>query len=273
MRTPALFLSLLVLSACGTTTGPPTSALDGSVECVTPRSELVRSGSLCQCSSMELGVWACQGNGLSTLVAVCVDCRFTCIGEGTLVDTPSGARRIEDLEVDDVVIAVDPTTGRREAARVQAIRSSVREVFSFHGGALLVTGDHPLFDPMSGTFHPAMDWLTGRRSTLMAASSSWAGVQMVTEHAPAGLHEVFDLTVDHRWHTFVAGGIVVHNKSGGCFNENGSPFTQDEPCSCGDGGLSGYRSCERTSLYLGPTLSACTRCGLLVDGGLPPDGG
>jgi hypothetical protein len=272
MRTPPLLFSLLALCACGTTMGTPTGALDGSVECVTPRGELVKPGTFCQCTSQNTGVWACQSNGPSTLVAVCVDCRFTCVGEGTLVDTPSGARRIERLEVDDVVIAVDPTTGQREAARVQAIRSSVREVFSFQGGALLVTDDHPLFDPTSGTFHPASDWLTGRRSTLMATSSSWAGVQTVTEHPPAGLHQVFDLVVDHRWHTFVAGGIVVHNKSGGCYTENGLPVTQDDPCSCGDGGLSGYRSCERTN-YLGPVFSTCTRCGLLVDGGLPPDGG
>ncbi len=273
MRTPALFLSLLVLSACGMTTGRTTASLDASAECLTGDGVSVRFGSQCNCGATELGVWACRANGLGTIVAVCVDCRSTCIGEGTLVDTPSGARRIEDLEVDDVVIAVDPASGDREAARVQAIRSSVREVFSLQGGALLVTADHPLFDPMSGTFHPAMDWLTGRRSTLMAASSSWAGVQTVTEHAPAGLHEVFDLTVDHRWHTFVAGGLVVHNKSfAGCSDENGSPVTHDEPCSCGDGGVPGYRRCERNSLT-GPTSSPCTRCGLLVDGGLPPDGG
>lgn len=181
--------------------------------------------------------------------------------------TPSGQRAIETLAEGDFVIAVEPNSGAVEVAAVQSIRTDVREAHRLRGDGfeLVVTGDHPLFDPSDGAFHQAREWVEGRRSMLMRSGSDWAGVAPVDSHETAGLRRVFDLTVAHRWHTFVASGVVVHNKSfAGCVDEQGSSVLFDQPCPC-DGGLPGFRACVLS--LAGPTLAQCTRCGLLPDGG------
>jgi hypothetical protein len=81
---------------------------------------------------------------------------------------------------------------------------------------------------------------------------------------------VYDLTVEHEWHTFVANRVVVHNTTyqrclfpdGGTFLANVRPL-----CECPDGGT-GRLSCSTTDEFV-----LCTSCGnFLPDGGLS-DGG
>lgn len=144
----------------------------------------------------------------------------------------------------------------------------MREAFALEAGgsSLVVTPEHPVFDPASGGFFAAREWLTGARHTMMVASPFFAGVADVSSHHSVGQRRVFDLTVDHAWHTFIAGGVVVHNKQPpGCTNETGELVTRDQTCPC-DGGV-GFRQCGLSG------FAPCTRCGRSVDGGSLDAGG
>lgn len=165
------------------------------------------------------------GLGAALSLAAC------CVGRGTKVATPRGPRRVEDLSVDDELVVVDPTTHATSTSRVVAIRVSQRECGTLHhaGGALLVTTDHPIYDPDARGFFPAGDWLTGARAAVLVAGPRGvqrevlAGVEIFTR-----VEDVFDLTVAHEWHTFVADGVVVHNKEPRC----SEPV--NKVCACGN---------------------------------------
>ncbi|MDX2011077.1 MAG: Hint domain-containing protein [Myxococcaceae bacterium] len=131
---------------------------------------------------------------------------------------PRGSRRVEALKLGDEVVCVDPETGERHVAQLCGIRSSRRECLALTVGAatLRCTSDHPLYDPDTKTWAPAGDWALGRRTALMHVPEDGAA-SLVRVPAVAGLavtlDEVFDLTVDHPLHNFVAEGVLVHNKS------------------------------------------------------------
>lgn len=141
-----------------------------------------------------------------------------CVARGTRVRTRTGERLVESLEVGDEVVCVDPSTSTRVVARLSAIRTSRRECLLVSAGArsLACTTDHPLYDPLAGLYADAGDWALGKRQALLEVPEDEA-VACVTVGARAGLEvtvaDVFDLTVDHPLHNFVANGLLVHNKS------------------------------------------------------------
>ncbi len=142
---------------------------------------------------------------------------YSCIAWGTRVDTPAGPVPIERLRVGDRVFSVDTTTGRRLEVTITAIRSAVRECVSLAlpGGVQLVcTPDHPVFDPSRQIYRNAGHWITGEASQLLEVTEAESRpIALVGREAYAGVHRVFDLTVDGPHHNFVANGVVVHNKS------------------------------------------------------------
>ena len=150
-----------------------------------------------------------------------------CIAEGTLVDTPSGPVPIERLRVGDQVWSVDPTTHERFAATVTRIVAAQRECMAlqFAGGELVCTPSHPLLDPSDGTYAPAGEWVVGpQRTQLLVAGDGAVAVQAVEgTKVDVGVRRVFDISVDHPLHNFVAGSVVVHNKSiDPCWDDSGS---------------------------------------------------
>ena len=165
----------------------------------------------------------------------------------------------------DEVVVVDPATFATSTSRVVAMKVSQRECGTMihAGGQLCVTTDHPIFDPDARGFFPAGDWLMGTRKALLISDENGvrreaiSGLQIFTR-----VDDVFDLTVEHEWHTFVAEGVVVHNKSPPC--DVPAPNT---PCSCGPQG-EGVGVLECTHHWSGPE---CTQCRLPPDGGA--DGG
>lgn len=185
-------------------------------------------------------------------------CPFFCVARGSRVRTPRGARAIEDLALGDEVVAVDPVTGETVAARLMGVRRSTRETLELSGEKFVLrcTTDHPLWDPDGKCWADAGDWALGRRtSVLLAAEGQSTAVARVTSvKLDAGVSEVFDLTVDHPFHSFVASDVVVHNKSPirsgtgaqSCENERGEELVLIRPgegfvqtgrlCACGDGG-------------------------------------
>ena len=145
-----------------------------------------------------------------------------CIARGAKVKTPRGEVSIEDVVVGDEVIVVDPQTLEQHVGRVTAVRSAMREAGRLDG--LTLTSAHPLFDPEKYEWAPAGDWLLGVRATVQTMNGPR---RVARTERFAGVEEVFDLSVDHPLHTFVADGVVVHNKR--------YPITRP-PCAGPDGG-------------------------------------
>lgn len=213
------------------------------------------------------------GAGLSTTLTACSP--VYCVARGSRVRTPDGERPIESLRRGDELVVADPATGATAVSRLVAIVGSTREcgTLSFVGRRLSVTSDHPLYDPLARDFFPAGDWLLGKRTHLAMPTGSGLQVLAVEQvEVFSRVDEVFDLTVEHAWHTFVAEGVLVHNKQPApCdapdaneFIAYTGPTAGSQPCSCADGGVGRWR-CE-----LSGGQAVCVACGG-ADGGV--DGG
>ncbi len=184
-----------------------------------------------------------------------------CVARGALVNTPKGRRRIEEFSLGDEVTAIDPASGERVTAVLVGIRRATRECITLagEGFSLTCTTDHPLYDPSSGQWGPAGDWALGARSALLFVPEEGAphAVQVTSRSSQVRLSEVFDLTVDHVLHNFVADGVLVHNKRrpfGLCPNPDAGSAYENAPCACSTGGL-GVMDCSALD---GAPVCVCT---------------
>jgi hypothetical protein len=111
-----------------------------------------------------------------------------------------------------------------------------------------VTSAHPLYDVRAKTWAPAGDWLLGVRAEFATVH----GATRVTDAERfVGVEEVFDLSVAHALHTFVADGVVVHNKIQRpevcpVAADDGRTYEDHEVCECGPlgEGTAGWVSCD-----------------------------
>jgi predicted lipid-binding transport protein (Tim44 family)/intein/homing endonuclease len=137
-----------------------------------------------------------------------------CFPAGTGIATPNGTRSIEELASGDEVLSIDPD-GRSVPTRVKTIfvsKSALLKIKTSRG-AFRTTGDHPI-GLGEGRFRPAGELRSGDRVT------RWEGGRLIEVKvrrvgAFAGKGLVFNLEVEGP-HTFIAEGVVVHNKGGGC---------------------------------------------------------
>lgn len=198
---------------------------------------------------------------MSALFVGCSDC---CVARGAKVKTPRGLRNIEDLTVGDEVVVVDPETFDAHVSVIVEVRASLRECGRLHfsGGSLTVTSSHPLYDVRAQQWAPAGDWLLGVREEFVGEDGP---VRVTQAERFVGVEEVFDLSVAHDLHTFVADGVVVHNKppriTGAC-TPGGSGQLQvfrGQPCACGPGEDSVERA-GRVSCGA-PSVPATCDCG------------
>lgn len=139
-----------------------------------------------------------------------------CVAAGTPVRTPEGEVPAGSLTVGDRVCSIDLATGLMIVGRVVQLRRATRECLALRwdGGALVCTPDHPLLDAERGTYRPAADFVTGDARSLLAWTEAGTRPMRVDAVDPyAGMHEVLDIAVDAAPHNFVAGGVIVHNKS------------------------------------------------------------
>lgn len=139
-----------------------------------------------------------------------------CVAAGTRVLTPRGWTRVEGLTVGDLVYSVDEETGERFEARIVAVRSTIREIGAVRLGGmeLRATSDHPLYCPVDQCYAPAGDWFLGLRRFL--AVSTEAGIEhreVESADGYTGVAVVYDISVDHALHNFIAEGVIAHNKS------------------------------------------------------------
>lgn len=175
----------------------------------------------------------------------------SCVARGSRVLTPDGWRPIEDLAIDDLVYCVDEDTGERIATPVVAIKSSMREVgcVEVAGISLRMTSDHPVYCPVDEVYAPAGDWFLGKRTELAITSDAGLErrtVDRVTVYVE--VTEVFDISVEHELHNFVAEGVLVHNKKVArtCRFE-GQTVMDGAACGC-PGGEGGYVRCDEPAL-------------------------
>lgn len=196
----------------------------------------------------------------SILASGCVE--TSCLEEGTLVETPDGSRAIETLRVGDRVVSVDPASGARVGTRVSRVEHAWAwcHKLRLDDRHVWLTAEHPLYSPEVGAFVPAEQWLSGDLRRTLGHDG-----QLVATNPGAWFERrpcrVVDLTVSSAPHTFVANGIVVHNKQpppldGDCFfgcaeNEVCGDNEVCEPCAC---------DCDTgppVCVVISPTCSAC----------------
>lgn len=138
-----------------------------------------------------------------------------CFPAGTKVSTPDGPIAIETLAAGDEVLAVT-NGGVTVRTTVKSIFVSKNRVMKVEtsGGILAATEEHPI-SVGEGRFRSAGDLQPGDHIM------NWKGDRLVAKSVrklsfagDEGL--VFNLQVEEP-NTFVAQGVVVHNKGGGCF--------------------------------------------------------
>jgi len=180
------------------------------------------------------------GAAASVLFASSLAC-INCVARGARIRTPNGFCRIEDLEVGDAILSVDPKTGEFVVGEITAIQTGERECLAVaceDGGVLACTSDHPVYDPKQGAYANAGDWVAGERSSLLAVTDDGVELREVTRSESfVGVREVYDLTVGTVHHNFVADGYLVHNKSPGTreCQVDGEIRNHGGHCTCPDG--------------------------------------
>ncbi|MGA2465903.1 MAG: polymorphic toxin-type HINT domain-containing protein [Thermodesulfobacteriota bacterium] len=144
-----------------------------------------------------------------------------CFPPGTRIATPNGLAAIEALTTGDEVLAVDRDgqTVRTAVKTIFVSRNSVMRIET-NGGLLVATKEHPV-SLLGGRFRQAGDLRPGDRIV------KWKDGRLVAKTVRKifpveGEGMVFNLQVGEP-NTFVAEGIVVHNKGGGCF-PTGTPI-------------------------------------------------
>lgn len=158
-----------------------------------------------------------------------------CFAVGTPVSTTSGVVAIETLRPGDGVVAVDESGALVPACVTRLALHSVGECYRLRiGGAeLRVTGEHPLcVGP--GSFR-RVDQLRAGDLVLTYDGRALVPSRVESVERLTGEVTVCDLSVDGP-HTFVAGGVVAHNKGGGGGGFRGGGHRSSGRSSSGGGG-------------------------------------
>lgn len=133
---------------------------------------------------------------------------FRCVVQGTTIDTPFGARAIEDLKVGDIVWSRD-LRGELSTSTVLAVkRSFTLRYLCFalaDGRRLEVTASHPLATKAGWTE-------AGRISSGETVEARFGPVVATRVESAISWKAVYDLSVEPHAN-FFANGVLVHNKS------------------------------------------------------------
>ena len=136
-----------------------------------------------------------------------------CFPAGTRIATPAGWRAIETLEPGEVVQAVTPE-GTLTRATVRETFRTVSPILELRleGLTLRTTAEHPIAVGSSQFILAGL--LKSDQHVLALREGKMLSVRILEVRRIEGTAEVFNLTVDSP-HTFIAEGVIVHNKGGG----------------------------------------------------------
>lgn len=165
----------------------------------------VRFGALVGLLAVGVGAAGCGFDDISS-----------CLAAGTWVRTPAGPRLIETLAVGELVTSVDPRSGRESASPLLAVRRAERacvRVRTAGGREVVATADHPFHAAVSGGYVPLGELAAAPGAHLTAVEGGPCADPVVSLERLVGRRAVYDLTVASPLHNFVAGGLLVHNKS------------------------------------------------------------
>lgn len=130
-----------------------------------------------------------------------------CFLAGTPVTTPDGLRPIEEIRLGDLVsvLTIAGVVSAPVVWRKVSQRNDLVTVKTSDGQEITCSPNHP--------------WLT-QESGFVWAEDLRAGEALVSDHGIVtvvlvkpcpGLYTIYNFTIDHPDHTFMVGGIVVHN--------------------------------------------------------------
>lgn len=135
-----------------------------------------------------------------------------CFPAGTMITTPNGQTPIEAIRRGDLVIAVD-TKGNTSTVVVEGTITKENKLIEIHTaqGILQTTRDHPIW--ISADEYREAGKLNVGDSIMMWDTNTLRPTHIIRINAASSeQHHVFNLDVAAP-HTFIANGIIVHNKS------------------------------------------------------------
>ncbi len=200
----------------------------------------------------------------------------SCVAEGIEVLTPNGAVAIERLALGDAIFAYDPDSNALVVTEVTGVRAATRPCVRLKAGshAVVCTHDHPLYCPDEGVYAEAAEWVEGRRTRVLLIADDGRAEIATVRVVEEGTRRVFDIAVGHDLHNFVAGGVLVHNKSVippdiiyRCDPAGRKPACPDGYQCCSDD----PSSLDGTPLFSGPNNDA-SRTGMCVRNDVLPEG-
>ncbi len=158
-------------------------------------------------------------------------CPSSCFPAGTPVTMADGSSKpIEEVRVGDMVLSYDPTAKTFAAGRILEVESPIRyhlyTLIFEDGTQLRLTGEHPLYVKGKGwaSIDPgATHYETGlvvqklkEGDSIFSKENSWLKITNITyEEIPEGIR-TYNLKRISEYNNFFAGGLLAHNKGGGC---------------------------------------------------------
>lgn len=169
------------------------------------------------------------------------ECTTCCFAVGTRIEMADGSfKNIEDVIIGDLVKSYDPNQQKFVEGRVTALESPVRNHLTTikfqNGDELKLTNEHPLYtekgwasiDPEATMTDHGMKVKTLRvGQQVRHIAKGWLRVGSI--FTKTSRQKVYNLASVEPYSTYIAGGVVAHNKPD-------SEFSDDDPGTGGGGG-------------------------------------
>jgi predicted phage tail protein len=147
-----------------------------------------------------------------------------CFLSSTKIKTPFGDRKIKDIKVNDEVYAFDKTGKISKGIVTQTFKHSIKETndeiikITHEKGILYPTVNHYLFTDDLSNFKEAKDFQVGNNLVLPEGILS----KITSIESYSEVEYTYNLSVKPH-HTFIADGVLVHNKGGGKSGQERTP--------------------------------------------------
>ena len=217
----------------------------------------------------------CNYNGLCELQlgensVNCQDCAPSatggvgCFVPGTEISTPNGKTQIQDLKVGDEVYSVNTSNDQLVPEKILDIYTvpavKTMKVILSSGTTLLVTEEHPFYDPLSKSYKPIKEFKQGDKVLVSEDSAVTEETISSIGFAPSyDGNTVYNMHVSGPFLNYLADGVLVHNKvayppSGGGGSISGSEISNG--LSCHSAVLGGGIPCGANVWFPGSAICA-----------------